>query len=89
MAKEFVDEDEASKYGTPVASALLLFNEQCSWFTFAQPLDLCTFVEKSALSQLRALGGTFCQNMVGGGTQTFYGIRVISEKVYIANFPLY
>ena len=75
MAKEFVDEDEASKYGTPVASALLLFNEQCSWFTFAQ--------------QLRALGGTFCQNMVGGGTQTFYGIRVISEKVYIANFPLY
>ena len=74
MAKEFVDEDEASKYGTPVAS---------SWFTFAQPFDLCT------LSQLRALGGTFCQNMVGGGTQTFYGIRVISEKVYIANFPLY
>ena len=35
-------------------------------------LDSHTFVVKSALLRLRALfGGTFGQNMVGGGTETF------------------
>ena len=41
--------------------------------TFAQFIrNLRTFVVKSALLRLRALfGGTFGQNMVGGGTETF------------------
>ena len=44
----------------------------CSWFTFTWfILDLRTFVAKSALSRLRALGGTFWPKLVGGGTKTF------------------
>ena len=34
--------------------------------------DLRTFVANSTLSQLHFWGGTFGQNLVGGGTQTFY-----------------
>ena len=44
----------------------------CSWFTFTPfLLNLRTFVAKSALSHLRALGGTFWPKLVGGGTKTF------------------
>ena len=44
-----------------------------SWFTFTRfLLNLRTFVAKSALSRLRTLGGTFWQNLVGGGAKAFY-----------------
>ena len=42
----------------------------CLWFTFTQfLLNLRTFVAKSALSRLRALGGTFWPKFGGGRHQ--------------------
>ena len=60
-----------SKIWLKCASSMqVLYN--CSWFKFTQfVLDLRTFVAKSALSRLRALGGTFRPKLVGGGTKTF------------------
>ena len=53
------------------SSMQVLYN--CSWLTFWRfILDLRTFVAKSALSRLRTLGGTFWQNLVGGGAKAFY-----------------
>ena len=69
------------------ASMQVLYN--CSWFTnwitiWRFILDLRTFVVKSALSRLRALGGSFWQNLVGGGTKTFY--RTGSEALVAMAF---
>ena len=66
------------------SSMQVLYN--CSWFTIWRfILDLRTFVAKSALSRLRALGGSFWQNLVGGGTKTFYRTGLSFSFAGVAN----
>ena len=62
-------EEVKNLHGKYFKFLILMFTQLCkTQFIF----DLRTFVANSALSEFRAFwGGTFGQNLVGGGTKTF------------------